>query len=51
MLHFVDSHPDGLVLPDEPDLGASIGGLGRLLAIVVVLLVSALSAGLLTLVD
>ncbi|MGZ5733973.1 MAG: hypothetical protein ACXWJA_17940 [Caldimonas sp.] len=51
---FVDSHPDGLVITDAggpPRLGRSIGGLGRLLAIVVVLLVAAMSAGLLALIE
>jgi hypothetical protein len=51
---FVDSHPAGLVLSeadDEPRFGGSMGGLGRVLAIVVVLVVAALSAGLLALMD
>lgn len=50
---FVDSHPDGLVLADA-DAGSRFGrskGLGRVLAIVVVLVLSATSAGLLALFD
>ena len=49
---FVDSHPDGLVLSDPEPVGrGGAGGFGRLLAIVVVLVVSALSAGLLAVLD
>ena len=51
---FVDSHPDGLVLR-EADQGHRFGGrakgLGRVLAIVAVLLASVTFAGLLALFD
>ena len=49
----VDSHPDGIVLTDA-DPGRRFGpsrGLGRVLVIVVVLLVSATSAGVLAFFD
>jgi hypothetical protein len=49
---FVDTHPDGLVLTeadDAPRFGRSMGGVGRMAVIVLVLLVAAASAGLLAL--
>jgi hypothetical protein len=51
---FVDSHPAGLMLSeasDKPRFSRSMSGLGRILAIVVILAMAALSAGLLALMD